>query len=44
MILPEDKLEFEFFIILLLDDGTIVLEKDNVQYLEKDILNSGKKV
>ena len=44
MILPEDKLEFEFFIILLLDDGSVVLERDNVQYLKKDILNSGKKV
>ena len=44
MILQEDKLEFEFFIILLLDDGTIVLERDNIQYLKKDILNSGKKV
>ena len=44
MILLEDKLEFEFFIILLLDDGTIVLERDNAQYLKKDILNSGKKV
>lgn len=44
MILQEDELEFEFFIILLLDDGTIVLERDNAQYLKKDILNSGKKV
>lgn len=44
MILPEDKLEFEFFIILLLDDGAVVLERDNIQYLKKDILNSGKKV
>ena len=44
MILQEDKFELEFFIIVLLEDGTIVMARDINGSSEKAILCYGKKI